>query len=417
MIYPEIIPELSKNIQKNYYSTLIEAGECVGILTAQSIGEKQTQTNLNNFHKAGSSDNNNVGIVSKFSELLNATKDPKIQNCNIFFKNGNSTVEELRDTIGHSLLELTMQTITKNVEIYLNKEDELWYNGYELIYNDNFRQYTDCISVEIDMDKLFTYKLTLEEISEIIEEDYSDISCVFSPDNIGKLDVFVNTSSIDIEEDRVAFVNQDNIRQVYLEEVVLPIFSKIHIAGIPGIESMYFIKDNKTNGWMVETECTIITKLPLQRLSSILAHPDVDMKRVVSNNIWDIYHIFGIEAARQFMINQFMNIMPGINLSHTILLVDRMTFLGTISSISRYTMRKDDASVFSKCSFEETLDNFIRAALYGQEEPAKGVSASVICGKKANIGSGMCSLRMDLSVLPPSKGLPEVLKNDVIEKA
>jgi DNA-directed RNA polymerase beta' subunit len=180
---------------------------------------------------------------------------------------------------------------------------------------------------------------------------------------------------------------------------------------------MYFIKDNKTNGWMVETECTIITKLPLQRLSSILAHPDVDMKRVVSNNIWDIYHIFGIEAARQFMINQFMNIMPGINLSHTILLVDRMTFLGTISSISRYTMRKDDASVFSKCSFEETLDNFIRAALYGQEEPAKGVSASVICGKKANIGSGMCSLRMDLSVLPPSKGLPEVLKNDVIEKA
>ena len=46
-VYPEIIPSLKENIHKNYLSTLIQPGESVGIICAQSIGEQNTQSTLN----------------------------------------------------------------------------------------------------------------------------------------------------------------------------------------------------------------------------------------------------------------------------------------------------------------------------------------------------------------------------------
>jgi hypothetical protein len=45
-IYPELIPELKKHLEKNYYSTLIQPGESVGIIAAMAIGEKQTQNSI-----------------------------------------------------------------------------------------------------------------------------------------------------------------------------------------------------------------------------------------------------------------------------------------------------------------------------------------------------------------------------------
>ena len=45
------IEELKRIIVKNLHKSLIDPGEPVGILTAQSIGEKQTQMTLNTFHQ------------------------------------------------------------------------------------------------------------------------------------------------------------------------------------------------------------------------------------------------------------------------------------------------------------------------------------------------------------------------------
>jgi DNA-directed RNA polymerase beta' subunit len=124
------------------------------------------------------------------------------------------------------------------------------------------------------------------------------------------------------------------------------------------------------------------------------------MSRCITSNVWDIYSALGIEAARQFMIEEFMKSMGGINECHAMLLVDRMTCSGTITSISRYTMRKAESGPFGQASFEETLDNFLKAGVYGQSEPTRGVSASIICGKRAPIGSGICDIQLDVDILP-----------------
>jgi SOS-response transcriptional repressor LexA len=45
-VYPRIIPELKQNIEKNHIQSLIHPGESVGIIAAQSIGERQTQNSI-----------------------------------------------------------------------------------------------------------------------------------------------------------------------------------------------------------------------------------------------------------------------------------------------------------------------------------------------------------------------------------
>lgn len=410
-IYPNLISQLKEKIIHSYTSTLVQPGECVGIIMAQSIGEKQTQANLNNFHRAGSSDKQPV--VSKFSELLNATNKPKSPSYFVYFKEGNTTVPELRETISHSIVQITFKKITSSFQICVDKEEEPWYQVFFHLHENKRHKYNDCVSLKINMDILYEYKLTMYQISEYISKEYSDLCCVYSPDCFGQLDIFVDTENIELPEEKLIFITKDNAREIYLEEVVQPIIENIVLCGIPGIMNMFFVEDKVNKNWYIETENSrekIVESIKfkntkekpvdsIKRFKKILAHPIVDMSKTISNNVWDIYHTLGIEAVRQYMIDEFSKIMEGINLCHVMLLVDKMTNGGSIASISRYTMRREDTGVLARSSFEETLDNLLGAGIYGQHEPTKGVSASIICGKRARIGTGLCDISIDLKKL------------------
>jgi DNA-directed RNA polymerase beta' subunit len=185
-----------------------------------------------------------------------------------------------------------------------------------------------------------------------------------------------------------------------LEEVVQPLLYKIVICGIQGIEAVYFKEDFNS----FETDGS--------NFQQLMGLPFVDSNKTLSNNVWDIYNILGVEAARLFLVEEFMGIMEGINRCHIQLLAEKMTHGGAISSISRYTMRTEECGPLGRCSFEETMDNFLKAGIYGQDEDTKGVSSSIICGKRSQIGTGFCELRMDVDALPGKiKILNEVEEN------
>lgn len=409
-IYPELIPNLAEQIEQYYYDTQIQAGECVGVLTAQCIGEKQTQSNLNTFHKAGSSDKQPV--VSKFAELLNATSKPKVPTFLIHFNTGNTSVQELRETMGHDIVQITVEQITKEIVVSLNKEPESWYPAYFILQGTDYEEWKqnwqDCLIIKIDMDLLFEYKLKLSQIAEKINSAYSDMFCIHSPDCIGQLHIYVDTD-VDLEKHKISYITEENKRQVYLEEVVYPSIESFVISGISGILERFFVQDSKT--WYIETQNvkdkTVKKRFKVKdkqidsvkRYKTVLSCPKVDMKKTISNNVWDILHTLGIEAVRAYMIQAFSQIMDGINICHIAILVDKMTFGGSISSISRYGMRKDDSGVLGRASFEETLDNLLNAGAFCQEDAINSVSASIICGKIPQLGTGLCDLTVNLEKL------------------
>lgn len=396
MIHPKIIPELKKELEKMYHSSIIQAGESVGIMTAQSIGEKNTQTTLNTFHKAGAAEKTVVAGVPRFWELLNATKSPKGISCIIPFKEGNSSLQEVRKTINHSIAELTIEKLVESMDVIESKEEEPWYSSFEEIYNKRFREYSDCISIKFNVKTLYEHEIDMEEIADKIENEYADLACVFSPIWKGRMDVFVNMNNIELDDEQLVFVTQENKGRVYLEEVVLPNLEKLKICGVTGIEHIFYTTD-KNGKWIVETEGS--------NLKELLSMDIVDSKNVICNDMWEIYNTLGVEAARQFLIEEFMGIMAGINIHHVKLMVDRMTFNGGISSISRYAMRNEGSGALGKASFEETLENLLNAAVYGEREATDGVSASIICGKLGKFGTGICELKIDMMKLPQNKHL------------
>ena len=96
-IYPNIVPFIVKEVRKQFHSTLAAPGEMVGIIGAQSIGERQTQMTLNTFHRAGLVSATVVTGVPRFTELLNATRHPKSRSCTIRFKNQPKTILDARE--------------------------------------------------------------------------------------------------------------------------------------------------------------------------------------------------------------------------------------------------------------------------------------------------------------------------------
>jgi hypothetical protein len=46
-IYPDLIDKFKQEIQRQYYKSILQPGEMVGVIAASSIGERQTQSSLN----------------------------------------------------------------------------------------------------------------------------------------------------------------------------------------------------------------------------------------------------------------------------------------------------------------------------------------------------------------------------------
>lgn len=391
LIYPEILETLKKEIEKNYRSSLVQPGESVGILCAASIGEQHTQINLSSFHKAGQAEKSIVTGVPRIQELLNATKEPKSVASTIFFKDKISSVGKLRKKLGNSLVSLNINDIISNISVQEKKQD--WYSVFKNVYPEEYQDIKNkylvsnskYISIEFNLYKLYEYKLDLQHIANNIKNN-TDCLCIPSPLSIGIIDVFVDIPRDEEDENVIIEFYDDREEEIFFEKIVIPELKKIYVCGIEGIKEIYYQK--KGDEWIVETNGSNIKEL--------LNHPLIDNTRTYSNNVWDIYRTLGIEAVRQFMIEEYTELMEGINRCHIELLVDRMTYLGTISSITRFTLRKEDIGPLSKSSFEESLDVFLKSAASGEYEPTIGVSASITCGKRANIGTGMMDIIMDL---------------------
>ena len=480
-IYPKQFEAFKAEILKYYYTTLAQAGEAVGIITAQSIGERQTQTTLNSFHSAGLTIKTVITGVPRFSELLNATKDPKMVNCLIHMTETFYAIPDIRKRIGNTFVDVNLKRIVLDYDL-IKDPLEKWHYLFCSIYDIDHQRLGWRIRFYLDITKIYEYEITMKLIKKKIESHFENMTVLYTPEWKGILDVFIDEfqhiepdeeveeidadvevdvdiveseeeeenpeddeyvieedkgdEKSDIEEDTKPVnlvktyedepteIPDDIEKIIQIEDKILPVLLTINISGISNINEIFFEK--RKDEWVVTTEGS--------NLLGLFEDPLVDKKKTLCNNMWEIYHVFGIEAARQFLIEEFMDVVSSdgtfVNSSHVELLVDMMVFTGSIISISRYGQKKVGSGPISRASFEESLENFLKAGLNGDLETTKGVSASIMLGKLPETGTGVFDLVMDMSQLlqtapapaPAPALVPEETKrsifksNDVVEK-
>ena len=393
-LYPSMIPTFKKQVVEGYYMSLVEPGECVGITCAQSIGERQTQLTLNSFHSAGLLTQTVVTGVPRFLELLNATKDPKLTSCSFSLhpeiNKELTSPNDIRRFIEYRLASRSVGQLVDKYVIFYDGEEELWYHPFEVQYSGEFRNYDVGIKLFLKKAEVWEHRIPLFLIKEKIEEAYHDCYVVFSPQHLCQLDVFVDTSDLTFPK----HMEESKYLEIYLEEVVIPKLGEVIVCGCKNIQRVYIQK---------ESDKLFRLNTLGSNLMELLGHPDVDTSSVYCNNMWEVLECLGIEATREFLLEEFHRVVSSdgtfIHPSHVRLLVDFMTYHGTITSISRYGMKKETNGPLSKASFEEVMDHFLTASFMAETEPVESISASIICGKRSKTGTGLCSLVMDVSAI------------------
>jgi DNA-directed RNA polymerase II subunit RPB1 len=127
----------------------------------------------------------------------------------------------------------------------------------------------------------------------------------------------------------------------------------------------------------------------------------IDPNRTYSNDIIEIFHVLGMEAARFALYNELAEVLEFdgayVNAHHMALLCDRMTFTHKMISIFRHGINNDDIGPIAKASFEETPEMFLRAARHAELETMRGISANVMCGQEGYYGTGMFKVMLDMN--------------------
>ena len=390
MLFPSKLDALKCEITKQYYSTQISPGDSVGIATAQSIGERQTQLALNSFHSTGITTATVVTGVPRFNELVNTTKNPKHVITKIYPKEKCHSISEIRN---HSYLlkHVLLKHLIRKTSLYSKpKKLDDWYRNFGSVYSERMKQIEQCthyIRFECDLQALYTSKIQLKDIISILESRFKDIYYCWSCNDIGILDLWFDENQLTLSEELKTkpYITTENRCEIFMDEVLIPNLFSVTMKGVEGIDQVNF---NQHQGeWFIEAMGYNLQKL--------FAMPSIDNTRTLSNHMWEIYQILGIEATREFLIQEFISVISVdsyINLRHIQLLVDVMLYTGSISSISRYGVHKNQSGALTKCSFEESLDQFLKAGMYGEDEDINGVSGAIICGKVSNIGSGLRDL-------------------------
>ena len=87
-----------------------------------------------------------------------------------------------------------------------------------------------------------------------------------------------------------------------------------------------------------------------------------------------------------------------------------MTYSTVLISIFRHGINNDDIGPLAKASFEETPEQFLKAARHAELDSMRGVSANVMCGQEGYFGTNSFDTFLDLNVM---KQYQETIQEDV----
>jgi DNA-directed RNA polymerase II subunit RPB1 len=189
----------------------------------------------------------------------------------------------------------------------------------------------------------------------------------------------------------------------FLEEKVLDTV----LTGVDGVGGVHLRKvkneliyDEKVAGYAQKEQ--YVLDVDGTNLYQLMVFPGADGTRTFSNDIHEINDVFGIEAARLSIFEEFSEVFVSekVNYHHLSVLVDSMTFSGRIVAVNRFGMNKNETGVLARSSFEETSKNMFNAAMGGEYDTMRGVSANIMFGQKPPCGTGFVDILVDESRLP-----------------
>jgi DNA-directed RNA polymerase subunit A" len=332
--------KLIKEVEKEYLNMMAEPGEAVGILAAQSISEPATQLTMRTYHLAGAAGVKITFGLPRLIEIFDAKRNIETPMMTIYLKKEFNTKEEA-EKVAFKIVEKRVIDLSSYISMDIGENS---------------------IIVEP------SDKRKAEKIETAIKEYLGKKAEVSTKE--GKIIVRVKEKEVSLSD-----------LQKIKEDIC-----NIVVEGIPGVTAVIVKKEG--DEWILQTVGS--------NLKEVLKLPEVNEHKTISNDIFEVYEIFGIEAARNVIIKEAYKTMQeqglDTDIRYLLLLADVMTWSGEISSIGRYGVAGAKFSVLSRAAFEETIKHLIRASIRNEVDEFKGLFENVMIGQPAPVGTGMFEL-------------------------
>jgi len=202
-------------------------------------------------------------------------------------------------------------------------------------------------------------------------------------------------------------VETSHIRSMYLIHDFL--LDNVPIQGVRGVSRVVVRSDrvhrvDPTSGglvtdtlWCADTEGT--------NLLHVLTVKGVDASCTYSNDIHETLQVLGIEAAVHQLLTEIRSVLSHdgayVNDRHLQLLVDVMTHAGNLYAVTRHSMTRLGASVYTCASFEQPHDVITWGAALGTSNQTNGVTENIMIGNPISGGTGCCDIITRPDALPP----------------
>ena len=423
-INKEVLIYILEHILYRYKRSIVNPGEMVGMIAAQSIGEPTTQMTLNTFHYAGVASKANVTRgVPRMEELLTITSNIKNPSVTIYLNEDEETDKDRATELISYIEHTKLNNFVNCCEIYFDPKplNTLYSEDVEFMkeYNDIMDITENCSTSEVgkgltsnnwilrmvfDKNKMIDSNISIQYIHYALKEIYQDkISCFYNDMNEDSV-IFKIQLYIDSKKNKTGIDESDHIYMIKSFQDKL--LNEIAIRGVKNIDKVsvrkivnYLKYDNdSTEQKYVKKEIWVLDTTG-SNLKDILSLDNIDVSRTYSNSITEMKDILGIEAARKCIFNEIKEVMDFadsyINFHHIGLLADRMTYNNKMVSIFRHGINNDNIGPIAKATFEETTDMFLRAAKHGELDEMRGVSANVMCGQDGYYGTSAFSVYLN----------------------
>jgi DNA-directed RNA polymerase II subunit RPB1 len=363
---------------------------------------------LNTFHLSGvSSASKAVRGVPRIKELLSVTKNIKSPALTIYIKDEFNKDKKKCKEILNTIETTYFKDIVSSTKIFYDPDDfnstidddKLFLSTYSEFINQEMITVNALspwlLRMEFEKEKLVEYDISMIDIYHVLQNFYdNNINAMFSDDNAKKL-VFRIKIYEEEDPEKDIITELKALEKNIMESLIIKGIKKINKVSMNKKESMQYVDDtmtfDKTYEWILESSGS--------NLLDILCHRMVDVCRTISNNINEIYEIFGIEASRQALYNEIWEVIKDadlyVNYRHLALLVDTMTNKGYLLSIDRHGINRVDIGPLAKSSFEETTDMLIKAGIFSEVDKINGVSANIMLGQIPPCGTGDTDIIID----------------------
>nr|WCZ58692.1 DNA-directed RNA polymerase II subunit RPB1 [Seculamonas ecuadoriensis] len=401
-----------QEIDLRFKQALVTPGEMVGAIAAQSMGEPATQMTLNTFHNAGVSAKNVTLGVPRLKELMNVARS-KTSGLVVYLHEKFRRDKNLAQEITAELEETKLRNIVRETQVIYDPdmydtvvdEDRQIVHDWAELEKESSQgaQYSKWVlRIVLDRALQLSRRVTLEDVVRQIKRELGDEVQIVKSDDFAEVKVIRLRIAAEAADEESALEMENSLGDPTLKRLRVTetnLLNTMHLKGVRGIRRV-FLREAKreladehgvfteSKEWVLDTEGT--------NLFRVLCHPKVDHTRTISNEIAEIESVLGIEAMRAALLREIRGVLIPygiyVNYRHLAILCDIMTTRGSAMPITRHGVNRSGVGPLTRASFEESVEMLMNAAAFAERDALTGVSAAVMLGKTARIGTGCFDL-------------------------